>query len=141
MSKKYQNVEQLYLKERKTKNIFMISTAVFALLFVMSIALGWGVASDESNRGPAIDRTTAGPGGRGGQMLLRMFNDDGSINQEMVDNFKQRASNFGDEEQFMERFEQQILSAVESGTITEEQAEKLRQAFGINQNQEASDAV
>lgn len=119
-----------YDKEHKRVKILAGTTAAAT---VVAIALGvWGVTSASRPSGPDFAAGQmggpggfGGPGGQGGpsQMLSNLFNSDGSVNTERLNELKSRAPQGVDMTQMIDR-------AQESGVITEDQATKLKAALG-----------
>ena len=141
------SVEELYLKEKKKSMILLVTTVLFATLFLSSLAFDLGSDSNDSDTGSSaqtehsIDgqQNQGGPGqgrgqGRAGQDITAFFNDDGSVDQDAVDTFAERIGQGGgpqgaDSSQFLDRFSEQIYTAVESGDITQTQGEELLSAL------------
>lgn len=127
-----------YDKEHKRVKILAGTTAAAT---VVAIALGvWGATSASRPSGPDFAAGQmggpggmsqggpggfGGPGGQGGpsQMLSNLFNSDGSVNTERLNELKSRAPQGIDLTQMIDR-------AQESGAITEDQATKLKAALG-----------
>lgn len=134
-----------YLNERKKSRLFMVTTAVAVLLLIGSLFYavgqnnttqvadpGSGSAGLEEGHGSGF----GGPGGGGGLgqpdlLMERFFNEDGSVNEEGVAPFKERAEQFGTEGQFADRLLTSVSELVASGEITQEQAEELLEALGL----------
>ena len=140
------SVEALYLAEKKQKFIFMGASGVFAALFVFSLIFGWGAAQSAgnpqiNNQGPNFQDGGRGGfgGGAGGPRggfgigggIESFFSDDGSVDQEAVDQLAERAAQFDDGGQLAERFIDGIDTAENDGTITSDQANELRGALGL----------
>ena len=144
------SIEELYVKEKKKSQLLMLSTAVFAILFAGALVIGGG--SDET---AAANRTLAdgqnqladeqagqfGAAGRvrGGFGVANFFSEDGSLNQESVTDFQERAAQgagLAGTSQFADRFVQQIEASVASGDITQDQATQLIDALGVSDSTE-----
>lgn len=132
--------QQKYEKEHKKSRILAATTAAACVL-----ALGAGIWGATKSSGPERPDFASGqfpggqngqggmggpgggfggPGGQGGpgQMFSNMFNSDGSINTEALNEFKSRMPQGIDVSQIIDR-------AVSSGAITEEQGKKLKEAL------------
>jgi hypothetical protein len=131
------SVEELYLKEKKKSNIFLASTVLLAVLLVGSFFYNSNINSSSSS---TTDDQSGGQfqgggrGGRGGQNIAEFFDDNGEVDQSAVDTLAERASQGGgpagaNPSQFLERFTQQIDSAIENEEITQEQADQLESAL------------
>ena len=140
------SIEELYLNEKKKSMLFMVGTAVFAILFVGSLVLGGNTESttttattDQTVQAGQGQRGQGGPGGRGGLAISQYFNADGSIDQTEIDAFAAQISQSpqgADSGQFLDRIISQIDAAVASGEITQAQADALEAAFATTESEE-----
>lgn len=134
-----------YEKEHKRAKILAGTTAAACLL---AVGVGtWGVTKASQpqlpefasgqlpNGGAGQGGMGGGPGGFGGpdgqggpsQLLSSLFNSDGSVNTEQLEQFKSRAPQGVD-------FTEMIDRALQSGAITQDQATKLTAALGSSSN-------
>lgn len=123
-------------KYEKARNRSRILAGTTAAACVLAVGAGvWGVTKSSSSQVPNLASgqfpggAQGGPGGLGGpgqggpgRMLANMFNSDGSVNSESVDEFKSRMPSGVDPTELVDRAQQ-------SGAITEEQAAKLKAAL------------
>lgn len=130
-------------KYEKARNRSRILAGTTAAACVLAVGAGvWGVTKPSDSQ--AIDLASGqfpvgaqagpgdpqgGPGGLGGpgqggpgRMLANMFNSDGSVNTERVDEFQSRMPSGIDPTELVDRAQQ-------SGVITEDQATKLKAAL------------
>lgn len=139
-----------YLRERKKSRLFMATTAVALLLLVGSLfyavaqnqstqladlvaGRGPGGAGLEDGRHPGSTRPRGGEAqGREGISVDRLFNADGSVNEELIESLKDRAERFGGVGRFSGRIAAGIAGAVSSGEITQEQADELMAALDLD---------
>lgn len=63
-------------------------------------------------------------------MLDRFIEPDGSLNEEALESLKERLEEFGGAQGLSERLEAGIKAGVESGAITQEQADQLLSLLG-----------
>jgi hypothetical protein len=130
-----QTIEKMYLKEKKKSTIFLLSTVVMTVLFVGSIFIKIPKVDDTNTTPPTNtfgnpDTEVRGFGqpteGRmfGGAMMdiESLFNDDGSVNTDAVNDIEDRLPS-GMGASFLEaRIDQEI----EDGNITQAQADALK---------------
>ena len=138
--------QKLYAAERKRSRILGAATVAASLIAVGSAAWGFtandnaGAAGPGRPGGPGVTNqfappadggtgTTAVPGGPGavipGQDLAaRLFNSDGTVNDEALQSFLIAMPGAG------ANLEQFLATAVEAGTLTTEQADQLVAAAG-----------
>lgn len=130
-----------YEKEHKRAKILAGVTAAACLL---TVGVGtWGVTKASQPQLPEfasgqVPNSGAGQGGMGGgpggsgdpggqggpsQLLSSLFNSDGSVNTEQLEQFKSRAPQGVD-------FTEMVDRALQSGAITQDQATKLKAALG-----------
>lgn len=124
------SLQSLYLKERRRSQIFMGVSAVLAVLVVASL----GLYINERNQAPATTASSSQSGvpgsgsGMGSSDITRFFESDGSVDNTAVnEQLSRMPAQF--QSTFLGRMEQQIADAVKAGTITEEQADELWDAF------------
>lgn len=132
-----QSIEELYLAEKKRSQIF----ATMALL--LGVALAGSIYAYVKK--PTVSNTASTgvpqfeqrmPGGTAESGRLRMglqdlgqfFSKDGDIDAVKLDELTSRLP-AGFSQQFLERFEQTIDQAVSDGTLTSDQAKKLKSAL------------
>ncbi len=127
-----------YEKARKRSKILACTTAAAC---VLAVGAGvWGITKSSSPQPPDFASGQfpgggpggfGGPGGQGGligqggpgRMLADLFNSDGSVNTEKVNEFKSRMPSGSDPTQLVDQAQQ-------SGAITADQATKLKAALG-----------
>ena len=129
--------EELYLKERKKSSMLLIAVIVLALSTVGSIiwAINSSSSSQQTSQFPGSGAPGQGFGGQGGFPsgssgpgggfdVTSLFNDDGSVDTDLVDEI---TGNFpgGGDSRFIELMTQQAEQAVEDGDITQDQADAL----------------
>lgn len=134
-----------YLGERKKARLFMVTTAVAVVLLGASLFYTVAqtgsdpVATPLAGQSPGLGGDGQGfrppgggigPGDRGG-LIQRFFNSDGSVDEEAVAQFTERAAQFGGT-RFGDRLAGGIGAAVANGDITSEQAGELLAALGID---------
>lgn len=129
--------EELYLKKRKKRLVFMSVGAVLAILliglFVVNLAGKHGPGSKlSSSSNESSPHSGTGPAKQGVDDLNMkdFFNSDGSVNTDEVNALLQRVPS-----QFRShlpgRIEPQIDAAVANSEITSQQAVELKKALGI----------
>ncbi len=114
-----------YAHERKKSRILTVATAVCA---AGAVGLGvWGYTESNSQpsaqagfQGPMMQGGTPPAGGQMPDLSEQLFEDDGSVNAEALEQFLSRQPS-GDIDQFLEFAEQ-------NGQLTSEQVEKLKAA-------------
>ncbi len=131
--------EMLYLKERKKSSILLIVAIVLAVATAGSVL--WAVNKEPASSSqfpsgtPGQDFNGQGGfpgGGQGGPGfgldVTSFFKDDGSVDTDKVDETTSRFPGGGDS-RFTDLMQQRVDQAVEDGDITQDQADKLMDAF------------
>ena len=139
-----------YLKERKNSRLFMATTVVAVVLLVGSLFYAAGQDNSTqpadlvAGRGPGgtVLEDGRGPGsapprgerapGRQDLSMERLFNADGSVDEELIESLKARAERFGGVGRFSDRIAAGIAGAVASGEITQEQADELMATLDLD---------
>lgn len=138
-----------YESERKKARLFMVTTAVAVALLAASLfyavattssspvaapLTGEGPGLSGNDNGGQVFRPPGGPDGSGsrGGLIERFFNSDGSVSEEAIAQFQERAAQFGGSSGFGDRLAGSIEAAVANGDITSEQANELLAALGLS---------
>ncbi len=156
--------QELYAAERKRSRILGAATVAASLIAVGSAAWGFtandnaGAAGPGRPGGPGVTNqfappadggtgTTAVPGGPGAgipsqDLAARLFNSDGTVNDEALQDFVSAMPGAG------ANLEQFLATAVQAGALTSEQADQLLAAAGTasgsnadNQSGSSADAA
>lgn len=121
------SVEELYIKEKKKSQIFMMSTAVLIIILV-----GYFLVSFNSSEAPISSTTPTGVPGEsalgmrqgGGVPMTEYFYSNGELNTQAID---ERFASIPVESQaqFIDRFSDRIQGSVDTGEITQTQADEF----------------
>lgn len=138
------NYEQRYRKQKKITSVLLVTTVLFAVVSVGSVAWGLNQSKAETTtanttnnpfgeQGGPSGGNFGGQGGPGGGGMTRFnvsqfFNSDGSVNIEQVQSFFSRLPS-GAGTDFLSRFQESITQAVSDGDITQAQADALTSAL------------
>lgn len=131
---------------RQKPVIYIVVSIILGLALLGSLTFHFIGGSDEEQpivQSPSHQTFGGGSGGvrmhggSGGSRGMRIkvesfFNPDGSINQDMVQQFNANISNAPDPAAALTQMGQEIDKAVSDGTITQSQAIKLKAALGIS---------
>lgn len=134
-----------YLKERKKSRLFMATTAVAVVLLIGSLLyavgqsdstqvadpVGGGAGLEEGHR-PGSAPGEGGGLGQGSLSMQQFFDADGSLNEELVASFRERAEQMGATGQFSNRLVGAISNSVATGEITQEQADELLEGLDLS---------
>ncbi len=121
------SVEELYIKEKKKSQIFMLSTTVLAVVlvgyFLMSFNSGDTAISSAAPIG-VPGESSLGMRQGGGVPMSEYFYSDGELNTQAIN---ERFANIpaGSQAQFIDRFASRIQSSVDMGEITQDQADSF----------------
>ncbi len=132
--------EELYLKQKRKSSI-LLATAI-VLGFTTGGSLIWGASQQAETQGMRGGAPSQGFGSQSGGPgmgidIKSFFNDDGSVDEDRIDELTSRMPS-GAGSQFKDMIKQQADQAVEDGDITQEQADALSEK--IDTATESSDA-